>query len=156
MPEKFGSGAPGDTTHIDPIAFDDQTIFGLDPAVHWVHLNNQNEQFPEIVGQIVIHWNDRDWLLKLLHRLGYTGGVYHPKRNPRGIFDVAPNKVAIFPIRFFLLRAAGVRSELLRSMFGLSRNQDRVTWRLVKVNLQHVIAVRARLAASMKNKGQKT
>src|ERR1700730_17205187 len=95
MSEKIGSGAPSDASSIDPIAFDDDIIFGLDPAVHWVHFNNQRDQFPEVVAEIVKHRNDIEWINKLLNRFGYNAGLYDPDKNPRGLFERIPAQKSI-------------------------------------------------------------
>jgi len=110
MSEGLGSGTPDHPTDVDPIAFDDQTIFGLDPAVHWVHWNEQREQFPEIVKEIIAHWDDRGWLIKLLNRLGFKGDLYHNRSNPQGIFYAMPEDVPLAAVRFFL---GGCRERLL-------------------------------------------
>jgi hypothetical protein len=137
MPEKITSGAPGDATSIDPIAFDDATIFGLDPPVHWIRWNNEQDQFPEVVLHITQHWNDSDWLLKLLKRLGYTADLYAPARNTRGIFERLPvqERSRLTALRLFLLRAAGVTEEKIHHMFGLSPAR----WRFARTNLEDVI-----------------
>jgi hypothetical protein len=153
MPEKLGSGAPSDASSIDPIAFDDQTIFGLDPAVHWVHWNNQRDQFPEIVLEITKHWNDSDWLEKLLKRLGYTANCYDPATNPTGIFEKLPEKgPSISAVRFFLLRAAGTTNEKILAMFGTlaTRKPRSAKWALARDNMDNVINRRKQLAATLK------
>lgn len=146
MNERQRSNSPPQEayTHIDPIAFEDLTVFGLDPAIHWVQFNNQCEQFPEIVGEIVLHWSDRPWLVKLLKRLGYNPDLYHPTQNPHGVFEVVPPKDALTPIRLFLLRAAGVKAELLHGMFRLA--PDRRTWRLSLASMEGIIAARSQTA----------
>jgi hypothetical protein len=101
MSEKPQSGAQPEEPTIDPIAFDDRTIFGLDPAVHWVHFNDQPEQFTEIVVEITKHWDDGRWLEKLLNRLGYTADLYDPDTNPKGIYDrVLPSTQATSPYAY--------------------------------------------------------
>lgn len=117
---------------IDPIAFGDEKVLGLDPAIHWIEWNNQREQFPEIVGEITKHWNDADWLIKLVARIGYSADVYDPVKNPKGIFLNAPSKRGqsvggLSQIRYFLLRAAGVKTELIRTMFGTDEYQSQLS-----------------------------
>lgn len=120
---------PEATHSIDPITFDDRTIWGLDPAVHWVRWNNQNEQFPEIVLEITKHWNERDWLVKLTERLGYEASVYDAETSPKGIFarpfeqkstrGSQGQEPGLTGMRFFALRAAGVKMELCIHMFHI-------------------------------------
>jgi hypothetical protein len=152
MGEKLSSDAPPNEPSIDPIAFDDTTIFGLDPAVHWVQFNNQRDQFPEIVTEIVKHWDDFLWLEKLLNRLGYNTGLYDAEKNPRGIFERLPaqrSMLLLTPIRRFVMRAAGTKSEKLDRMFrGATyggRSRDRV-WRFSRPTLDHVTARRRALS----------
>jgi len=153
MPEKLGSGAPSDASSIDPIAYDDITIFGLDPAVHWVHWNNQRDQFPEIVLEITKHWNDSDWLEKLLNRLGYNAELYDPDKNAKGIFEErtpAQERSRLTAIRAFLLRAAGVTYENINKMFGFNFGSNQMKWRFARTTLDDVTARRKQLAAALK------
>jgi hypothetical protein len=129
MPEKLGSGAPSDASSIDPIAYDDITIFGLDPAVHWVHWNNQRDQFPEIVLEITKH------------------------KNAKGIFEErtpAQERSRLTAIRAFLLRAAGVTYEKINKMFGFNFGSNQMKWRFARTTLDDVTARRKQLAAALK------
>ena len=151
MPEKLSSGAPPPAQSVDPIAFDDQTIFGLDPAVHRVHWNNQRDQFPEIVTEIVKHWDDREWLERLLNRLGYTAELYDPDKNRKGIFEEhtpVQERPRLTAIREFLLRAAGTTSEKRQQMFRLHASHQK--WHFARTTLDDVTARRKQLAATLK------
>lgn len=112
-----------ETPDVDPISFSDEKIYGLDPAVHWVRFNNQREQFPEIVDEIVKHWDNEEWLKKLVSRLGYELAVYNAETKPTGILTrEAKLHIRYLPaLRYFVLRAAGVKMELIRGMFGMTR-----------------------------------
>ena len=122
MVEKTPQGTPASKSEsIDPIAFSDEMIYGLDPAIHWVHFNNQREQFPEIVDEIVKHWDDHDWLMKLINRLGYTMDIYDSNENPRGVLSSRPvfEKSYLTAMRYIALRAAGIQTILIGDMFRI-------------------------------------
>lgn len=135
---------------IDPIAFEDEKIFGLDPAVHWLRWNNQTEQFPEIVIEITKHWDDEEWLTKLLNRFGYTADLYDPRQSIPGIFANPPlqERAKLVGIRSFLLRAAGVSSEKVRQMFG--GNSQGSQWRFASFSVNEVVRRRKELASKSK------
>lgn len=127
MPRGRSSPDAASTRSIDPIAFDDQTIFGLDPAVHWLRWKGQREQFPQIILEIANHWDERVWLERLVERIGYNAGVYEASSNPKGIFaepfsfrTMKGQAPGIPGLRYFALRAAGVKTELCASMFALN------------------------------------
>ena len=151
MPESFPD-AHRNNVEPDPIAYSDEKVYGLDPAVHWVQWNEQSEQFPEIVAEIVLHWDDRKWLLKLLNRLGYDPGPYHSQHNPKGIYATEPRIFAIAAVRNFLMRAAGVKTAQLRDMFSISQDMGHRNWRLAKEALGQVAADRAAYAKRSRNK----
>lgn len=153
MPEKDKAPETPKEPDIDPIIYSDEQIFGLDPAVHWFCQNNQQEQFPEIVIEIAKHWKDAEWLEKLLNRLGYVVSVYDPDTNPKGILarplkprpehgggKEGPNLL----VRYFLLRCAGIKTEIIHQMFGVTM-RDRVPSRISKEALSEVMDRRTEL-----------
>lgn len=148
---------------IDPIAFDDEKVFGLDPAVHWVYFRGQREQFPEIVGDIVKHWDNIDWLTKLLERMGYNIGMYGPENNPAGIFLYKPEspkalshyKGGFVQLRYFLLRAAGIKLEIIHSVFHVDAatgagNRSRSVNSVIK--MEHLKDIATRRKEMIENK----
>ena len=111
-------------------------------------MNKQREQFPEIVGHIVAHWNDSDWLSKLLNRLGYTTDLYNLDKK-QGIFQRLPvqHRSRVAALRAFLLRAAGVTEEKIQNMFVPSVANAK--WRFARANLDDL--VRRRKAAALRS-----
>ena len=151
MPDQLRPGPARYEATTDPIVYSDEVIFGLDPAVHWVAFNGQKEQFSEIVVEIAKHWSDGPWLNKLLNRLGYNVGIYDTEKNPGGIFSISPRQIVLVPVRLFLLRAAGVKSDLLAHMFQTNRTANNI-WRLAKAATTDVSAKRKALRMSTLNR----
>ena len=112
--------------------------------------------------EIANHWNERDWLVKLVERHGYNDRVYDADANPKGIF-AHPFRYkstkrsegqlpGLYALRFFVLRAAGVTTEKCTWMFGTSPAATKYkNTNSARAPLQEIVATRKALVAHLKS-----
>ncbi|MFZ2555960.1 MAG: hypothetical protein WAX57_03910, partial [Minisyncoccia bacterium] len=73
----------------------------------------------------VEHWNDLEWLTKLVERAGFNTRIYDAETNPRGILTRIPQAHGEFSgglkqIQYFVLRIAGISTAVCINMFNVT------------------------------------